>query len=502
MPSETRKVASSASGGRRAEDDDDGGDAVRAPIRVPAETPAVPSPSLQFKPTASATGAPKEEEEDDDTMPPRGNRKQHQHQHQAKATATATHRPTAAAVDEPGPEYMLYDDDEQNNNNTKAPTATTTKNPAGKIPRSARAAAVSPDGAMQEKNNTNQRWDNENPNEEKAQAKQKKLPAVPGAIRVAGINTTTTTTNNNNHHNPRREEEERNQKEANDARVHIASGQGDVVAQYPSMNNNDSKAGDAVVHLETGMEEGYGTTFVPIAAELAPDDDDVAKRVADCLQTELAEHLEREVAERMKKERELQVVAEAVEVKPSADEDPDENEVEDDEICGNTRKCCCLLLVIGFLLVATGVAVAVVFATTPSPITMAMAPTDPPTVVPTDAPTNAPTRYTSERFQFLLDLIGPTVTSNIQFLQDPETPQYAALEWMADVDEWNLDINSLPLQLWVERYVLVLFYLSTNGKTWREQYNFLQETSVCEWSELNEGVICDGLYVTELNFGT
>jgi hypothetical protein len=104
----------------------------------------------------------------------------------------------------------------------------------------------------------------------------------------------------------------------------------------------------------------------------------------------------------------------------------------------------------------------------------------------------------------MLDLIGPTVTSNIELFQDPKTPQYTALQWLADLDEWkmDIDIDSPRIQVWVERYVLVLLYHSTNGNSWSTEFNFLQNTSVCEWSnmELEEGVICDDIYVTELNF--
>jgi hypothetical protein len=316
-------------------------------------------------------------------------------------------------------------------------------------------------------------------------------PVYPGAMHVAGINT-----------NNQREGEARIPPAVPGGARAAARGGDPFEGNGHDVAPMNSKAKGLKNSVEEEEEDqNYRASVLPIAAELAPDDDDVAKRVADRVQTELGKRLEREVAERMQIERDLQVVAEAVEV---SNDNHKEHE-DDDEICGVPSKCCYLILVIVFLVVAAGVAVGVFFATregeTPSPT---MAPTDPPTVFPTDAPTNTPTRYTSERFKLLLDLIGPTVTSNIKLLQDPETLQYAALQWMADVDTWVVDINSLPLQLWVERYVLALFYLSTNGKSWREQYDFLQETSVCGWSdlELNEGVICDGLYVTELNFCT
>jgi hypothetical protein len=162
--------------------------------------------------------------------------------------------------------------------------------------------------------------------------------------------------------------------------------------------------------------------------------------------------------------------------------EPEEVEKEA-RLCGLSRNFCYLLF--SAVVVAVGVAVGGA---------VRMNKTIPDTL--------APTVYTTERFQMLLDLIGPTVTSNIKLFQDQQTPQYAALEWLADIDEWNTDIDfdSLSPQVLVERYVLALLYLSTNDNFWSREFNFLQNTSVCEWSSMElEGVICDDPYVTELN---
>jgi hypothetical protein len=48
-------------------------------------------------------------------------------------------------------------------------------------------------------------------------------------------------------------------------------------------------------------------------------------------------------------------------------------------------------------------------------------------------------------------------------LQNRTTQKYAALNWLANVDAWEADIGSVPSQVIVERYILALLFLSTNG---------------------------------------
>jgi hypothetical protein len=226
-----------------------------------------------------------------------------------------------------------------------------------------------------------------------------------------------------------------------------------------------------------------------VQAELAPDLDEV---------------IARGVQISLRKAVQATVVTEKVEIEV--------------RLCGLSRNFCYLLLSAGILVVAVGVVVGgvlgannsspIISGTTVSPVilseNMNTTNTLAPTVYTAAAPTASPASPAifSEKMKKMLDLIGPTVTSNTEFLQDPKTPQYAALEWLADIDEWNtdIDIDSLPLQVWVERYVLAVLYLSTKGNSWSTAFNFLQNTSVCEWSNMKweEGVICDGLYVKAL----
>jgi hypothetical protein len=64
------------------------------------------------------------------------------------------------------------------------------------------------------------------------------------------------------------------------------------------------------------------------------------------------------------------------------------------------------------------------------------------TMNPPPAPTASPTMLsTSPKFAQLLNLIGKEVTSDIKALQNRTTLQYAALEWLANVDAWEVDID-------------------------------------------------------------
>mmetsp|Transcript_22675 Transcript_22675/g.56150 ORF Transcript_22675/g.56150 Transcript_22675/m.56150 type:complete len:533 (+) Transcript_22675:146-1744(+) len=76
---------------------------------------------------------------------------------------------------------------------------------------------------------------------------------------------------------------------------------------------------------------------------------------------------------------------------------------------------------------------------------------------------------------------------------DPSHPnasadRIAALQWIVEEDELQLAIptnssldNPAATKL-LERYVMALFYLSTNGEQWTNQFNFLSRFDVCRWS--------------------
>jgi hypothetical protein len=149
----------------------------------------------------------------------------------------------------------------------------------------------------------------------------------------------------------------------------------------------------------------------------------------------------------------------------------------------------CVWVLLGLALV--GVVVGVVVALTKKD---AAAPTMAPMiaeVIETQDPTTSPTMLeVTTKFTQLVNLIG-AVTPDVNF-EDRTTPQYVALDWLANVDTWEVDIDSVDPQVFVERYVLALLFLSTEGESWRKDYNFLAPTSVCDWSQSVKGVICNG----------
>jgi hypothetical protein len=116
----------------------------------------------------------------------------------------------------------------------------------------------------------------------------------------------------------------------------------------------------------------------------------------------------------------------------------------------------------------------------------AVAPTDaatvapPTTAPPTKAPTQAPTKCTS-RDCLLRELLLQNEVSGPEALQDPSSPQFRALRWLANDDPMVLDLDSTPTPL-VERYVLAVLYFATSGEGWGDLLNFLSLSSVCEWN--------------------
>jgi hypothetical protein len=217
-----------------------------------------------------------------------------------------------------------------------------------------------------------------------------------------------------------------------------------------------------------------------------------AAQVADGLHAELAERLEIELAKRLLKERELQVIAQVVQVPTKEDGGNDnDDDDEDSSICGLSQNCFFLVVAV-LLLIIVGVVVGVVVASGGRD-------GDPPTMAPTASPTIL---SPSPKFTQLLNIIGAD-TSDIELLQNSTTLQYEALHWLANMDAWEVDIDSFTSQeVFVERYVLALLFLSTNENSWIKDYNFLTPTSVCEWKNGEGGVVCneDGLFVA-LNLG-
>lgn len=121
-------------------------------------------------------------------------------------------------------------------------------------------------------------------------------------------------------------------------------------------------------------------------------------------------------------------------------------------------------------------------------------------------PESLPPNVNNNTVEFLelVDIIGPLVSNDLNVFLDPDTAQYKAMDWLANVDEY--DVSNFPTQVMLERYALAVLYFETKGPTlWTSQVFFLGNSSVCEWQNTdNTGVSCDeqGIYVTTIDFGT
>jgi len=78
-------------------------------------------------------------------------------------------------------------------------------------------------------------------------------------------------------------------------------------------------------------------------------------------------------------------------------------------------------------------------------------------------------------------------------LIDIQNKRYEAICWLIYDDTKQLKAADPFL---IQRYVLALFYLSTNGNNWFSNTGFMTASNECNWG----GVACVDGYVTELNY--
>lgn len=99
------------------------------------------------------------------------------------------------------------------------------------------------------------------------------------------------------------------------------------------------------------------------------------------------------------------------------------------------------------------------------------------------------------RMQILEDALAPNV-SPLEQLRDNSTLQHEAIMWFHNDDPTYPQLEGVSTDLIVSRYIAALLYMSTGGKEWRQQLNFMTDASVCEWNdggagEVEEGIVCD-----------
>lgn len=74
--------------------------------------------------------------------------------------------------------------------------------------------------------------------------------------------------------------------------------------------------------------------------------------------------------------------------------------------------------------------------------------------------------------------------SDISLLETKHTDQYKAFMWMVNVDPSPVDVNYMRQSTIIQKYIMILIYISTNGKGWNDQSSYLTDASVCNWRGL------------------
>jgi len=90
-----------------------------------------------------------------------------------------------------------------------------------------------------------------------------------------------------------------------------------------------------------------------------------------------------------------------------------------------------------------------------------------------------PTR--EDAFLFVLESVTPP-----ELLQDPNTPQGVAFNWILSADEAQIDPCASP-EVSTQRYALATFYYATEGDTWIDNNGWLSGSNECSWF----GITCN-----------
>jgi len=100
----------------------------------------------------------------------------------------------------------------------------------------------------------------------------------------------------------------------------------------------------------------------------------------------------------------------------------------------------------------------------------------------------------NERIEKILYLIS--TVSNVRDLKNVSSAQFKAACWIMYEDPLKLDVSYVNI---LQRYILTLFYFSTNGEGWGSQRNFLSKNTECNWAE--RGVTCRNNKVRKIYMG-
>jgi hypothetical protein len=115
-----------------------------------------------------------------------------------------------------------------------------------------------------------------------------------------------------------------------------------------------------------------------------------------------------------------------------------------------------------------------------------------PVSTPTRSPIRPPTMSDLPRKDQALAYLTNYGLADRAVLNDPTSPQAKALNWIADVDAFEIEIPtfsngnsgvSYSTTRFAERWALAVFYYSTQGDKWKYKLNFLQPIDHCDWYE-------------------
>lgn len=109
--------------------------------------------------------------------------------------------------------------------------------------------------------------------------------------------------------------------------------------------------------------------------------------------------------------------------------------------------------------------------------------TSTPVSIPTRPPTRPPTISDLPRNEAAVKYLTDLGLASKDALNDPSTPQAKATNWIADEDDFDIDIPepSSSDSRFTERWALAVFYYSTGGDDWRYKMKFLQPVDHCNW---------------------
>lgn len=109
---------------------------------------------------------------------------------------------------------------------------------------------------------------------------------------------------------------------------------------------------------------------------------------------------------------------------------------------------------------------------------------------PTRPPTRAPTVADLPRKDRAIAYLTNYGIVDRAILNDPNSPQAKATNWIAEEDVFEIEIPTFPngnggvpysSTRFAERWALAVFYYATDGANWRYNLNFLEPIDHCDW---------------------